>query len=196
MKTEVAVRGKEGHGSKQRTQFSLKWNQWNEKKIPFPAIHFPRSLRISLRSFTLAVVTFPAKRFSVSETCEDQAHREKFQQSNYKTLPGPGGGGAETERASKLWEVQNSVKLSLTQGFSTSTLLTLGAAFIHRRISSSVSGLYPMDTSSSTPSSHHSCGNPNCFQTLSNISWGTQSPPVEWDVLLLTQPVSHSVYLI
>lgn len=46
------------------------------KQIPFPATHFPSSLRISLRSFTLAVVTFPAKRFSVSETCEDQTHRE------------------------------------------------------------------------------------------------------------------------
>lgn len=44
----------------------------------FPATHFPSSLRISLRSFTLAVVTFPAKRFSVSETCEDQAHRKNF----------------------------------------------------------------------------------------------------------------------
>lgn len=42
----------------------------------FPATHFPSSLRISLRSFTLAVVTFPAKRFSVSETCEDQAQKE------------------------------------------------------------------------------------------------------------------------
>lgn len=37
------------------------------KLLPFPEMHFPSSLRISLRSFTLAVVTFTANRFSVSE---------------------------------------------------------------------------------------------------------------------------------
>lgn len=37
------------------------------KLLPFPEMHFPSSLRISLRSFTLAVVTFTANRFRVSE---------------------------------------------------------------------------------------------------------------------------------
>lgn len=37
-------------------------------QIPFPVMHLPSSLRISLRSFTLDVVTFTANLFRVSET--------------------------------------------------------------------------------------------------------------------------------
>lgn len=37
------------------------------KLLPFPEMHLPSSLRISLRSFTLAVVTLTANLFSASE---------------------------------------------------------------------------------------------------------------------------------
>lgn len=68
-----AGRAQEGTTVLENTAFFLRWIG---KQVPFPATHFPSSPRISLRSFTLAVVTFPAKRFSVSETCENQSHRE------------------------------------------------------------------------------------------------------------------------
>lgn len=81
--------------------------------------------------------------------------------------------------------LKSSQSHALEQDFSTSTLLTIWGWIIlcvrgcpvFSRMFSGISGLYPLDASSSCA---HSCNeNQKCLHTLPGAPWGADSPPCE-----------------